>query len=120
MRYSDSVRLAIRATRSYWRGCTFERLKAEAMKDHKQALQEIIKKGYTWGLKHPLPFEWQGLNRSEMVSIRNSLFPIHRKNYNSSDGDNRNYSNRNNGEHNSRGHHHNSRKTERYSNKERN
>tara|TARA_A100001011_G_C14101111_1_gene752827 strand:+ start:189 stop:473 length:285 start_codon:yes stop_codon:yes gene_type:complete len=80
MGYNDSVRLAIRATRNYWKGCTFSRLKDEAMVDHRRALNEIIGKGYTWGLKHPLPFQWQGMEKSDVISIRNSLFP--RKNYN--------------------------------------
>lgn len=75
MRYSDSVRMAIRSTRSYWKGCIFDRLKTEAMKDHKRALNEIIKSGYTWGLKHQLPFEWESLKRAEIISIRNSLYP---------------------------------------------
>ena len=95
MRYNDSVRVAIRATRNYWRGCTFERLKTEAMKDHKQALNEIIKRGFTWGLKHQLPFEWENLKKGDVIAIRNSLFPRRSNEYNSSYSHNKNRNKRN-------------------------
>ena len=75
MGYSNTVRMAIRSIRRYWENCKFDKLKDEAMKDHKQALNEIIKSGFTWGLKHQLPFNWQELSKSDIISIRNSLYP---------------------------------------------
>ena len=75
MGHNPTVYSAIKATRKYWSNCKFDRLITEAKKDHRQALNEIIKVGYTWGLKHPLPFDWERLDVTEIISVRNSLFP---------------------------------------------
>ena len=75
MGHNPAIRQAVKTTRQYWHNCTFNRLKEEAKDDHRQALNEIIKKGYTWGLKHPLPFDWSQFDVGEIVAVRNTLFP---------------------------------------------
>lgn len=52
------IRDAINSIQNYWKHCPSKTLVEEARKDHGAQLRELASKGYTWGFKHQLPFDF--------------------------------------------------------------
>ena len=70
MRIGEGVKLI----QNYWGNCTNPKMLAQAKKDHRQHLEEIIRTGYTWGLDHQLPFEVSDFTIGEVKTIHSILF----------------------------------------------
>ena len=70
------IRDAITMIEKYWGHCPSDTLVKEARKDHQQALQELSARGFTWGLKHQLPFDFQELSftKNDYKIMLNVLF----------------------------------------------
>ena len=52
------IRDAINTIQNYWKNCPSKTLREEAKRDHGLALRELASRGYTWGFKHQLPFDF--------------------------------------------------------------
>ena len=70
------IRDAIGSIQNYWKHCPSKTLVDEAKRDHGQALRELSTKGYTWGFKHQLPFDFTNTNftRNDYKIMLNVLF----------------------------------------------
>ena len=75
MRIGEGVKLI----QTYWTNCTNPKMLAQAKKDHRQHIEEMIRSGYTWGLDHQLPFEIGVYSRGELKAIHSILFSKDRK-----------------------------------------
>ncbi len=70
------IKEAISRIERYWEHCPGAKLKEEAKRDHQLALRELSTRGYTWGLKHQLPFEFTRLSftKNDYKIMLNVLF----------------------------------------------
>ena len=70
------IKDAITRIEKYWEHCPGPELVSEAKRDHQLALRELSTKGYTWGLKHQLPFEFTELSftKNDYKIMLNVLF----------------------------------------------
>ncbi len=75
MRIGDGIRLI----QEYWNSCTDDLMLKSARDDHRQHLNDIIKKGYSWGLGHQLPFDGTSFGKNEIKTIYSILFHRQRK-----------------------------------------
>ena len=70
------IKDAITRIERYWGHCAGPSMVEEAKRDHQLALRELSTQGYTWGLKHQLPFEFTELNftKNDYKIMLNVLF----------------------------------------------
>jgi len=70
------IKDAITKIERYWQHCAGPEMVKEAKRDHQLALRELSTKGYTWGLKHQLPFEFTDLSftKNDYKIMLNVLF----------------------------------------------
>ena len=70
------IKEAISRIERYWEHCAGPSMVLEAKRDHQLALRELSTQGYTWGLKHQLPFEFtdQSFTKNDYKIMLNVLF----------------------------------------------
>lgn len=70
------IKDAITRIEKYWGHCAGPSMVVEAKRDHQLALRELSTQGYTWGLKHQLPFEFmeQNFTKNDYKIMLNVLF----------------------------------------------
>ena len=70
------IRDAITMIQKYWGNCPSTTLIEEAKRDHGQALRELSGRGYTWGFKHQLPFDFTEtqFNKNDYKIMLNVLY----------------------------------------------
>ena len=53
----------------YLKNCIGEKMKSEAKKDFRTAIEDTIKLGYTWGGRHTIPVDTTKLSKRELKEL---------------------------------------------------
>ena len=53
----------------YLKNCIGDKMKSEAKKDFRTAIEDTIKLGYTWGGRHTIPVDTTKLSKRELKEL---------------------------------------------------